>query len=73
VTEFEDIRMMTAGLSPALVFRIALRGCPYLLHVVKNTDATPGSGRGALSVRFERSLLSEHSFAECLKLHIFAK
>ncbi len=33
VTELEDIRMMTAGLSPALVFRIVLRGCPYLLRV----------------------------------------
>jgi aminoglycoside phosphotransferase (APT) family kinase protein len=46
VTEFEDIRMMTAGLSPALVFRIVLRGCPYLLRIVTNTDATAGTGRG---------------------------
>jgi hypothetical protein len=46
VTEFEDIRMMTAGLSPALVFRIVPRGCPYLLRVVKNTDATAGPRRG---------------------------
>jgi aminoglycoside phosphotransferase (APT) family kinase protein len=46
VTEFEDIRMMTAGLSPALVFRIVLRGCPYLLRIVTNTDATAGPGRG---------------------------
>jgi aminoglycoside phosphotransferase len=46
VTEFEDIRMMTAGLSPALVFRIVLRGCSYLLRIVTNTDATAGPGRG---------------------------
>jgi aminoglycoside phosphotransferase (APT) family kinase protein len=46
VTEFEDIRMMTAGLSPALVFRVVLRGCPYLLRIVTNTDATAGPGRG---------------------------
>jgi aminoglycoside phosphotransferase (APT) family kinase protein len=46
VTEFEDIRMMTAGLSPALVFRIVLRGCPYLLRIVTNTDAAAGPGRG---------------------------
>jgi aminoglycoside phosphotransferase (APT) family kinase protein len=46
VTEFEAIRMMTAGLSPALVFRIVLRGRPYLLRIVTNTDATAGPGRG---------------------------
>jgi len=46
VTEFEDIRTMTAGLSPALVFRIVLRRCPYLLRIVTNTDATAGPGRG---------------------------
>ena len=57
VTEFEDIRMMTAGLSPALVFRIVLRGCPYLLRIVTNTDATAGPGRGDQT----------HHFA-CMKL-----
>jgi aminoglycoside phosphotransferase (APT) family kinase protein len=46
VTEFEGIRMLTAGLSPALVFRIVVRGCPYLLRVVTNTDAAAGPGRG---------------------------
>jgi aminoglycoside phosphotransferase (APT) family kinase protein len=45
-TEFEDMRMMTAGLSAALVFRIVVRGCPYLLRVVTNTDTAAGPGRG---------------------------
>jgi hypothetical protein len=39
VTEAEDIRMLTAGLSSALVFRIAVRGRPYLLRVITRTDA----------------------------------
>jgi len=39
VSEFEDIRMLTAGLSSALVFRIVARGCPYLLRVITRTDA----------------------------------
>jgi len=46
VAEFEDIRMMTAGLSSALVFRIVVRGCPYLLRVVMDTGVTAGPGRG---------------------------
>lgn len=46
VTEFEDIRMMTAGLSSALVFRITTRGCPYLLRIVTDTAAAVGPGRG---------------------------
>jgi hypothetical protein len=39
VTEAEDIRMLTTGLSSALVFRIAVRGRPYLLRVITRTDA----------------------------------
>ncbi|MBZ5684725.1 MAG: phosphotransferase [Acidobacteriia bacterium] len=39
VNELEDIRMLTAGLSTALVFRIVVRGCPYLLRVITHTDA----------------------------------
>ncbi len=46
VTEIEDIRMLTAGLSSALVFRIVVRGRPYLLRVILDTGATPGPGRG---------------------------
>ena len=45
-TAFEDIRMLTAGLSSALVFRIVVQGTPYLLRVLTSTDATPGPGRG---------------------------
>jgi len=36
---FEDIRALTAGLSSALVFRILVRGRPYLLRVITRTDA----------------------------------
>jgi aminoglycoside phosphotransferase (APT) family kinase protein len=43
---FEDITMLTAGLSSALVFRIVVRGCPYLLRIVMSTDATAGPGQG---------------------------
>ncbi|HEY2823176.1 MAG TPA: phosphotransferase [Candidatus Acidoferrum sp.] len=39
VMEFEDIQMLTAGLSSALIFRIVLKGCPYLLRVITRTDA----------------------------------
>jgi aminoglycoside phosphotransferase (APT) family kinase protein len=46
VTGFEDIQMLTAGLTSALVFRIVVRGCPYLLRVIVSTDATAGPGRG---------------------------
>jgi len=46
VTEFEDIRMLTAGLTSALVFRIIVRRCPYLLRVIMSSDATPGPGQG---------------------------
>ena len=46
VTGFEDIRVLSAGLSPALVFRIVVRGCPYLLRVIMDTGAAAGPGRG---------------------------
>jgi aminoglycoside phosphotransferase (APT) family kinase protein len=39
VSEFEDIEALTAGLSTALVFRIVVRGCSYLLRVITRTDA----------------------------------
>lgn len=57
VTEFEDIRTLTEGLSSALVFRIVVRGCPYLLRVITNTGVTPGPGQGDQT----------HHFA-CMKL-----
>jgi len=46
VHEFEDIRILTAGLSPAHVFRIVVQGCPYLLRVVMDTGTAAGPGRG---------------------------
>src|SRR5262245_50881566 len=36
VEEFEDIRRLTAGLSSALVFRIVVRGRPYLLKLTRS-------------------------------------
>ena len=39
VTEFEDVRKMTKGLSSAQVFRIVARGAPYLLRISTRTDA----------------------------------
>ncbi len=39
VSEFEDIRKLTAGLSSALVFRIVVQGKPYLLRIITRTDA----------------------------------
>jgi thiamine kinase-like enzyme len=39
VTELEDIRPLTAGLSSALIFRIAVKGRPYLLRVIMRMDA----------------------------------
>lgn len=37
-SEFEDIRMMTAGMSTALVFRIVVHGRPYLLRIITRDD-----------------------------------
>jgi thiamine kinase-like enzyme len=39
VAEFEEIRQLTVGLSSALIFRIVVRGQPYLLRVIMRTDA----------------------------------
>jgi len=38
VSEFEDIRMITVGLSSALIFRIVVKGKPYLLRIITRTD-----------------------------------
>ena len=38
VTEFEDIRRMTKGLSSDLVFRIVVQGSPYLLRIMTRID-----------------------------------
>ncbi len=45
-SEVDDIGKMTAGLSKALVFRIVVRGCPYLLRITPDTKATAGPGQG---------------------------
>jgi aminoglycoside phosphotransferase (APT) family kinase protein len=37
-TEFEDIRMLADGFTSTRVFRIVVRGCPYLLRVCMRTD-----------------------------------
>ena len=42
VTEFEDIRKMTKGHNAALVFRIVVRGRPYLLRVIMRTNSMIG-------------------------------
>jgi len=34
VSEFEDVRMLTAGLSSALIFRIVVKRSPYLLRII---------------------------------------
>jgi len=39
VTAFDDIRMLDRGLTSALVFRIVVRGCHYLLRIITRTDA----------------------------------
>ena len=39
VSESEDIRILTAGLISALVFRIVVQGNPYLLRIITRTDA----------------------------------
>lgn len=42
LSEFEDIRELTAGRTSALVFRIIVRGNPYLLRLIMRTDALGG-------------------------------
>jgi aminoglycoside phosphotransferase (APT) family kinase protein len=39
VSEFEGISELTVGLSSALIFRIVVRGKPYLLRIITRTDA----------------------------------
>ena len=39
VNEFEDISLLTGGMTTALVFRIVVRGNPYLLRLIMRTDA----------------------------------
>lgn len=39
VSECEDVRILTGGLSTALVFRILVRGNPYVLRIIMREDA----------------------------------
>lgn len=41
VTAFEDIRMLATGLNSALVFRIVVRGSPYLLRIIARAHERP--------------------------------
>lgn len=52
VSRFEGIQPMTDGLSSALVLRVVVRGCPYLLRVIVNTDPAVGPGRGDQTYHF---------------------
>jgi aminoglycoside phosphotransferase (APT) family kinase protein len=38
VTEFEDLQMMMKGQTSSLVFRIVVRGSPFLLKIILRTD-----------------------------------
>jgi aminoglycoside phosphotransferase (APT) family kinase protein len=51
VSEFEEIRILTTGLSSALVFRIAVRGTPYLLRIITRTDAMADPTRQFASMK----------------------
>ncbi|MEO8096415.1 MAG: phosphotransferase [Acidobacteriota bacterium] len=67
VPTFEDIRMLTAGQSGALVFRIVVRGSPYLLRVVKDTGDAVGPGRGDQTNHFTcMKLAAEAGIAPCV-------
>ncbi|RYU90319.1 hypothetical protein EWM62_12385 [Mucilaginibacter terrigena] len=39
VSEFEDISEITQGLSPALIFKIMVKGKPYLLRIITQMNA----------------------------------
>lgn len=58
VDAFEDIRQLTKGLSSALIFKITVRGNPYLLRVVTRTDAfgDPTFYYGCMKVAAEKEI-----------------
>ncbi len=45
VSEFEDIRKITKGQTPALIFRIVVRGRPYLLRLIMYKNSILGPER----------------------------
>ena len=58
VNEFEHIQQLMEGLSSALVFKIIVRGNPYLLRVVTRTDAfgDPAFYYGCMKVAAEKEV-----------------
>ncbi|WP_437730499.1 phosphotransferase [Sorangium sp. So ce1335] len=58
VDEPEDIRRLTGGLSSALVFRIVVKGHPYLLRVITRHDALSDSTRqfGCMKIAAEAGI-----------------
>src|SRR5215813_15120908 len=58
VSEFDEIQPLTAGLSTALVFRIVVKGRPYLLRVIMQTDAisNPTSQFAAMQLAAEAGI-----------------
>ena len=43
VTHFEDISRITRGHTPSLVFRLIVRGSPYLLKIITRTEDPPAT------------------------------
>ena len=58
VHDFEDIQPLLKGLSSALIFKIMVRGNPYLLRVITRTDAMgdPAFFYGCMKVAAEAAL-----------------
>jgi len=58
VSEFEEISVLTAGLSPALIFRIVVMGKPYLLRVITSEDtmSNPAHWYGCMKIAAETGL-----------------
>lgn len=58
VTDFEDIRMLTTGLSSALIYRVVILGKPYLLRVITSTEAVadPSHWYGSMKTAAEAGL-----------------
>jgi thiamine kinase-like enzyme len=56
VSGYDDIRIVTGGMTTARVFRIVVAGHPYLLRLITSTDATPGPGQGDPTHQFAEAL-----------------
>jgi len=64
VTEFEDIRMMTKGHTSSLVFRIVVRGSPFLLKIITRTD-DPTRHYTCMKAAAEAGLAHEKASLSC--------